>query len=275
MKRSTLQDMSSKHLAAFSLLTMLSSLLAGCDSAKQSKQAVHPGKAPVVQTPSSGPQKIDQPFEITSFDRCVAAGLPIMESSPRQCSYKGQTFVEAIEVGNKGDRKDLMLRIAATDSECSGAHGPRRCLVANGELFYDPIEGFRFTPGIEQILEVRRTQVCDPNAADDCPQDVGIYKYELIRTVERLPAKESPAVTGPTVFRGTIASIEAGKDGSTVELRAADGSKLNVVLSIPNLGPDSDFDFGAIKVGAKIEVQGEIFMLGKERQMAAKKARVL
>lgn len=34
---------------------------------------------------------------ITSFDDCVTAGNPIMESYPRQCSANGQTFVEEID----------------------------------------------------------------------------------------------------------------------------------------------------------------------------------
>ena len=34
--------------------------------------------------------------DITSFEECVAAGNPVMESYPRQCSADGQTFVEAI-----------------------------------------------------------------------------------------------------------------------------------------------------------------------------------
>jgi hypothetical protein len=32
--------------------------------------------------------------EITNFDECVAAGNPVMESYPRQCSANGQTFTE-------------------------------------------------------------------------------------------------------------------------------------------------------------------------------------
>lgn len=34
--------------------------------------------------------------EITSFDECVGAGNPVMESYPRQCSSGGQTFVEEV-----------------------------------------------------------------------------------------------------------------------------------------------------------------------------------
>lgn len=34
--------------------------------------------------------------EITSFDKCVTQGNPVMESYPRQCRANGKTFVEDI-----------------------------------------------------------------------------------------------------------------------------------------------------------------------------------
>lgn len=34
---------------------------------------------------------------ITNFEECVAAGNPVMESYPRQCSADGQTFVEQLD----------------------------------------------------------------------------------------------------------------------------------------------------------------------------------
>ena len=34
---------------------------------------------------------------ITSFEECVAAGNPVMESYPRQCRANGQTFVEEVD----------------------------------------------------------------------------------------------------------------------------------------------------------------------------------
>lgn len=38
-----------------------------------------------------------QPTEITSFEECVEAGNPVMESYPRQCAANGQTFTEEID----------------------------------------------------------------------------------------------------------------------------------------------------------------------------------
>lgn len=39
-----------------------------------------------------------QTKQISSFEECVAAGNPVMESYPRQCSANGQTFVEDVEI---------------------------------------------------------------------------------------------------------------------------------------------------------------------------------
>lgn len=38
-------------------------------------------------------QHINRDSSINSFDECVAAGNPVMESYPEQCSSGGRTFV--------------------------------------------------------------------------------------------------------------------------------------------------------------------------------------
>lgn len=43
---------------------------------------------------------------VSSFEDCVAAGNPVMESWPRQCAADGQTFVE--DIGNELDKSDLI-----------------------------------------------------------------------------------------------------------------------------------------------------------------------
>jgi hypothetical protein len=46
----------------------------------------------------------DTSVEITNFDECVAAGNPVMESLPRQCSANGQTFTEEIGINPNDER---------------------------------------------------------------------------------------------------------------------------------------------------------------------------
>lgn len=44
---------------------------------------------------------------VTTFDDCVAAGNPVMESYPRQCNAGGKTFVE--NIGNANEKADLIV----------------------------------------------------------------------------------------------------------------------------------------------------------------------
>ncbi len=51
--------------------------------------------------------KNDKPVSINSFEECVAAGYPIMESYPEQCrTPEGQTFTR--DIGNELDKSDLI-----------------------------------------------------------------------------------------------------------------------------------------------------------------------
>lgn len=43
---------------------------------------------------------------VNSFEECVAAGNPVMESYPRQCRADGMTFTE--EIGNEVEKSDLI-----------------------------------------------------------------------------------------------------------------------------------------------------------------------
>lgn len=56
--------------------------------------------------PSNGNQNVPVSV-IKNFEDCVAAGNPVMESYPRQCSANGQTFTE--NIGNALEKKDLIV----------------------------------------------------------------------------------------------------------------------------------------------------------------------
>ena len=61
---------------------------------------------PMEETPPEETEQLmeetpEEPIEetgITNFEECAAAGNPVMESYPRQCTFDGQTFVEEIEM---------------------------------------------------------------------------------------------------------------------------------------------------------------------------------
>src|SRR3989344_1980362 len=43
--------------------------------------------------------------QINNFEECAAAGNPVMESYPRQCSADGRTFTEELNFGSISDLK--------------------------------------------------------------------------------------------------------------------------------------------------------------------------
>jgi hypothetical protein len=87
----------------------------------------------------------------------------------------------------------------------------------------------------------------------------------------------TPAISQPeeiTSFTGKVTRIDRGKDGSTVELtNETTGEKLYATISIPNLGPNTVFDFSDIKLGRKLEVMGKPFLLGEDHYITATQAK--
>ncbi|MFH1211675.1 MAG: hypothetical protein V1659_01980 [Candidatus Woesearchaeota archaeon] len=70
--------------------------------------------------------------EIDSFEECVAAGNPIMESYPRRCIADGKSFTEEVDISceNKcGDGKCDEIVCMGTDCPCaeSEANCPEDC----------------------------------------------------------------------------------------------------------------------------------------------------
>ncbi len=123
-------------------------------------------------------------ISLDSFEACVILGGLVMESWPQQCALNGQQFTEDISTGKKGDRKKILFEIGPSKVDCVGV-APMQCLIVNGGMFYDSIAGYDYKPGQSVIIEVEREQYCDPEILNDCPQDVGIYRYRYLRTMTR------------------------------------------------------------------------------------------
>ena len=87
----------------------------------------------------------------------------------------------------------------------------------------------------------------------------------------------TPAISQPKEvisFTGKITRVDRGKDGSTVELtNETTGEILYATISIPNLGPNTVFDFTDINLGRKLEVIGQPFLLGEDRYITATQAK--
>ncbi len=67
--------------------------------------------------------------------------------------------------------------ISANTVPCEGPFFPMRCLIVNGEYFYDAIEGYQHIEGSSATIYVERRKRPDP-----IPADVGKYTYHVVST---------------------------------------------------------------------------------------------
>jgi len=75
------------------------------------------------------------PVYVTSFDECVEAGNPVMESYPRQCRHDGQLFVEQIEEAPQQSLSPIRMECSEEQKQariCTADYRPVCGLVPNG-----------------------------------------------------------------------------------------------------------------------------------------------
>ena len=123
---------------------------------------------------------ISEPKKLNTFaDHCQTAGGILSGENKQQCDLEGRLYKAWNLPGQKGERRVMILKIGPERVECTGLV-TRQCLVVEGELFYDQIEGYRFKPGQETILPVERIQTCDPDTANDCPMDGSVFRFRKL-----------------------------------------------------------------------------------------------
>ena len=90
----------------------------------------------------------------------------------------------------------LDVTVGPTLARCYGV-GERACMVVDGYLFYNGIEGFDFEPGYTYRLRIGKY---DPWDGKEPPQDAGQYAYRLLEQLEKTRASFTPATlsVGPT-----------------------------------------------------------------------------
>ncbi len=217
----------------------------------------------------------------TDFESCLANGGDILESYPRSCVIDGRSFGEIIAEKKPLETRTMVMTVGPKTVACQGFHPVnQQCLIVNGEYFYEDIEGFEHQPGVTSTIEVERRQICDPNVFNDCPQDVGIYRYRFLKALTQEGAagantidKEREVSASISTFIGEVVNVKTEKDGFTVTLKLQGSQNvLNAVISPANLGQQSDFDFADIVLGKWLKVTGEPFKLGDQMQMAARSA---
>lgn len=119
---------------------------------------------------------------VGSFNDCFIAGGHIPESNPPQCFLGKQSFIKDTKVGLKGERKVMRFQVEPKTVICQGLHPvDQKCLVMNGEYFYQQIDGYNHKEGQGRILSVERLQICNPKKDNDCLQDASIYQYKLLK----------------------------------------------------------------------------------------------
>lgn len=83
------------------------------------------------------------------------------------------------------DATVLEVTVGPAREECTGS-APQLCLVVNGELFYDEIQGFQHEAGYRYRLRIEQYDRWPGQA--EIPQDAGRYAYRLLELLEKTPA---------------------------------------------------------------------------------------
>ena len=112
----------------------------------------------------------------------VIAGLSCAGSAPEATPAKGAPS-PAVAPAAGGAVREVV--VGPEQVECTGA-APQRCLVVDGELFYDAIEGFRYEAGYRYRLRIEEYDRWPGQA--EIPQDAGRYGYRLLELLEKRPA---------------------------------------------------------------------------------------
>ena len=83
-----------------------------------------------------------------------------------------------------GEKVTLLVTVGSELEDCEGVPS-MKCLVVNGELFYDTIEGFDYQEGYYYRLRIVRE---DLYPEEEPPQDASRYEYRLVEVLsEELP----------------------------------------------------------------------------------------
>ena len=80
-----------------------------------------------------------------------------------------------------GEKVELLVTVGSELEDCGGAN-PMKCLVVNGEPFFDTIEGFDFEEGFYYRLKIERT---DLYPGQEPPQDASRYRYRLLEVMSK------------------------------------------------------------------------------------------
>ena len=92
----------------------------------------------------------------------------------------------AAACASSNDTITLEVTVGPELEDCVGI-APMKCLVVDGELFYETIEGFDFEKGFTYRLKIERFNACPDE--EEPPQDASIYGYRLIEVMSKTSAR--------------------------------------------------------------------------------------
>jgi hypothetical protein len=79
----------------------------------------------------------------------------------------------------------LEVTIGPELAPCVGL-APRTCMVVDGELFYDPIEGLDYEPGYRYRIRMEQYEAWPDR--EEPSADASKYAYRLIEVIEKVKA---------------------------------------------------------------------------------------
>ncbi len=71
--------------------------------------------------------------------------------------------------------------------DCVGV-GPMKCMVVDGNFFYESIEGFDYEEGYVYELRIEKYDAWP--GEKEPPQDASMYGYRLIEVISKTPAQD-------------------------------------------------------------------------------------
>ena len=98
------------------------------------------------------------------------------------CSAAAAVLALFVACGGGYESKILEVVVGPERVECVGV-APMKCLVVDGEWFYDEIEGFEHQEGYEYRLRMEQYDAWPDR--EEPPQDAGRYGYRLIEVIDK------------------------------------------------------------------------------------------
>lgn len=122
-----------------------------------------------------------QPTAATTAPSQTEAPAPTIASAPTAAPSQIETCADETDV-------DCMMEVSVGPEleDCVGS-APMRCMVVDGYLFYDAIEGFEHEAGYRYRIRMERYDRWQGQAP---PADASKYGYRLIEVVEKARAAQ-------------------------------------------------------------------------------------